>query len=173
MKLADAGTFLGSHLIAGIVYGLIFGAIPLILALVGLVVLFILAIVYNDPGGPLWLPMYLVGCFLYALAVLATGLVLFGFSAIIQAIRKKLRSPWWVPPLAFPLLILTLLWVTSCARPVIWAVITALPFIVYWLSLMSAESIANRIRKRNVDKNIKAQQGGPGYPPQGVGSPDP
>ena len=172
MKLADAGTFLGSHLIAGIVYGLIFGVLPLIVALVGLVVLFILAIVYNDPGGPLWLPMYLVGCFLYALSVLVCGLFLFGFSAIIQAVRKKLRTPWWVPPFALPLLLLSILWVTDSAHPAIWTVIIALPFVVYWLSLISAESISKRIQKMTADKN-KAQQAGPAYPPQGVGSADP
>ena len=172
MKLSDAGTFLGSHLIAGIVYGLIFGVIPLIVALVGLVVLFILAIVYNDPGGPLWLPMYLVGCFIYALSVLVCGLFLFGFSAIIQAVRKKLRTPWWVPPFALPLLFLAILWAAGFAHPAIWTVIIALPFIVYWVSLISAESIAKRIQRKIADKNM-AQQSGAGYPPQGVGSPDP
>jgi hypothetical protein len=155
MKLADAGTYIGAHMIAGAAYCLLFILLPLLLMVVGIVVLIILAIIFNDPGGPLWLPVSLGLCAIYFLITAAGGLCLFVLTSLIQLLRCKITIPWWIPLIAIMILSSTILWAFSMSKPLLWAFLISLPFFVYWTSLVSAETIAKWIRSKIDQRKIR------------------
>jgi len=152
MKLADAGTFLGSHLIAGLVYGVVFGVVPLCIAAILMVVLIVLGIIFNDLGGPLWIPMYLVGCVIYAIAILVGGAGLFCLTSLVRASNRRLGLSWWVPLLILPAICAAISLGTKTSHPIVWVLAFTLPFYTYWISLVSAETIANWIRRKLAER---------------------
>lgn len=80
--------YLLGHLFSGAVCTLSMAVIPM-------VILLVLAIVYHDPGGPLWPVLFLVLLLFGFIVSLLLSLIVL----VIDLVRLRLPSPVWWPPL--------------------------------------------------------------------------
>ena len=161
--MAKSGTvgFMAQHLVAaGVSFG-VFTVVPMVLVIAAMAV-------GNDPGGPMFFPVFLVICFCYAAAAC---LVLFLVCAELQLIRRRWAFPRWLPvPCAF---VLTFVMAISfdafgSTKPVLASSVLAatatLAFAVYWFSLALSGEVIRRVRHtRTCD-----QQSPPGDAPRAV-----
>jgi len=113
---------------AGICFGF-FTVVPIVGCL-------ILMAMGNDPGGPTFLPIFVLGVLLFAVVI--TG-ILAGAALLSDLLRRRYRIPVWLPPLVVFGLAAVLCWF-SLSRvhptvPLIAAAIVALAFIIHWAAI--------------------------------------
>jgi hypothetical protein len=90
----------------------------------------------NDPGGPMFFPMFVVGVVLFAIVI---TIVLGGAALLSDLLRQRYRVPVWLPPLAVFGLATGSCWLLAdgvhSAVPVVGGCIVALAFVVHWAAI--------------------------------------
>jgi len=90
----------------------------------------------NDPGGPMFFPIFVLGVFLFA--VVSTG-ILASAAVLSDLLRRHYRVPIWLPPLAVFLLATVITWLllggAHLAVPPIAGGTIALAFIIHWAAI--------------------------------------
>ena len=101
-----------------------------------------LAVMYidNDPGGPLFLPIVVMGSFLLAV----TTTCLFEITALLgDILRRRYSTPFWLPPsvifaaaasLSWPLVDFSL----NPVVPVVVGAVSTFGFVVYWVAIVNS-----------------------------------
>lgn len=134
--------FLLSHLVAGAISFGVFVVVPVVATVV-------LMLVGNDPGGPMFFPIFVLMCLFFAAC--ACG-VLFGVCAILQLVRTKIPFSWWTPVvLVFPLSMAVLSIGNTTPEPIgilVLGLVATVAFSTYWLTLSASAGIMNWIGKR-------------------------
>ncbi len=145
MKGSSIATFLVSHLVAAAISFIIFVAVPVVFAIA-------CTIIENDPGGPMFFPIFILMCLFFSVCA-CVGL--FVISGLLQLIRLKLPFPWWVPiVLVFPLSFAVLLLIGDDASlmpfmsTTSFSLLIGFAFATYWLSLSASASIMNWLRTK-------------------------
>jgi hypothetical protein len=96
----------------------------------------ILMAIGNDPGGPMFFPIFVMGVILFATVITA----FLGTAALVSdLLRRRRYVPLWLPPLAVFLLATGSLWLLAGrVHPVVPPVaggIVALAFIIHWAAI--------------------------------------
>jgi len=142
MKKISVVRFLLSHLVASAISFGVFVVVPVVATVV-------LMFVGNDPGGPMFFPIFVLMCLFFATC--ACG-VLFAVSAILQLVRTKIPFSWWTPVvLVLPLSMAILSIGNTTAEPIgilVLGLAATLTFSTYWLTLSASTGIMNWIEKR-------------------------
>ena len=145
MKTSSIVTFLLSHLVAAAISFVIFVAVPVVFTIA-------CTIIENDPGGPMFFPIFILMCLFFSACACAG---LFVISGILQLIRLKLPFPWWVPiVMVFPLSFAVLLLIGDDASlmPLMsttsFSILIGSAFALYWLSLSASASVINWLRTK-------------------------
>lgn len=90
----------------------------------------------NDPGGPMFLPLFVLGVLL--VAVVMTG-ILAGAALVSDLLRRHYRIPIWLPPLAVFVVATVVIWLflsdAPVAVPPMAGVVVSLAFIVHWAAI--------------------------------------
>jgi len=155
LKTGSAAAFMLQHLVAG--------AVSFVLFVGGSIALLIWAmIIDNDPGGPMFFPVFVL---LVLLAAACACVVLFCLTAGLQLLRRWLRFPWWVPLVAiFPLTFATLAFpgTTGSVRSGLWllaaSAIVTIAFGMYWAALQAAGGLLDRIRRARATQHEDRSQ---------------
>lgn len=117
------------HFVAAGVCFAFFTVVPIIGCL-------ILMAIGNDPGGPMFFPVFVLGVLLFAAVI--TG-ILAGAALLSDLLRRRYSVPVWLPPLAVFLVATVMTWFSFGgsypAVPPIAAGILALAFIIHWASI--------------------------------------
>ena len=160
MKRNETVGFLIQHLVAaGVSFG-VFVVVPVIVVVASM-------IIGNDPGGPMFFPIFVVMC-IFGAAVSCVVLIL--VSVVLQLIRRKLAFAWWVPiiaagPLSFAVLLVT--WYCRATEAfsgkdlgacLVISLATTLVFAVYWLPLCASDGLVRWIRRRRESAQPKVRQ---------------
>jgi len=90
----------------------------------------------NDLGGPMFFPIFVLGVFLFAVAI--TG-ILACVVFLSDWLRRHYRVPVWLPPIAVFLLVTVITWLSfSGAHPAVPPIaggIVTLAFIIHWAAI--------------------------------------
>jgi len=96
----------------------------------------ILMAIGNDPGGPMFFPIFVLGVLLFA--VVTTG-ILAGAALVSDLLRRHYRVPVWLPPIVVFLLATGITWFPFSgahpAVPPIAAGIVTVAFIIHWAAI--------------------------------------
>lgn len=143
MKMSSVATFLLSHFVAACISFAVFVIVPIVFVVACM-------IIGNDPGGPIFLPIFVLMCLFFA-ACACGGL--FGVCGVLQLLRRFVGFSWWVPVvLVFPVCFGVLLVARVGGRTepmaglIIASLIVSSAFAVYWLTLSASSGIMNWIR---------------------------
>jgi hypothetical protein len=96
----------------------------------------ILMAIGNDPGGPMFFPLFVVGVILFAAVITA----ILGSAALLSdLLRRRHHVPLWLPPLAVFVLATGLFWLLAGrvhpAIPPVAGGVVALAFIGHWAAI--------------------------------------
>jgi hypothetical protein len=90
----------------------------------------------NDPGGPMFFPIFVLGTLLGAAAI---TLLLAGAALLSDLLRRHYQVPLWLPPLVVFALATVLCWLlfrsAQPAVPLLVGVLVAIAFIVHWAAV--------------------------------------
>jgi hypothetical protein len=90
----------------------------------------------NDPGGPMFLPIFVLGTILGAAAV---TILLAGAALLSDLLRRHYSMPLWLPPLVMFALVTVLCWLffsrAHPAVPPLVGLVIAVAFIVHWAAV--------------------------------------
>ena len=90
----------------------------------------------NDPGGPMFFPIFVLGTILGAAAI---TVLLAGGTLLSDLLRRHYHVPLWLPPLVLFALATVLFWLLfSSAHPAVpplVGVVVAIAFIVHWAAV--------------------------------------
>lgn len=90
----------------------------------------------NDPGGPMFFPIFVMGVILFAAVITA---LLGGAALVNDLLRRRHRVPIWLPPVAVFLLATGTCWFlfrgVHPAVPPIAGSVVAVAFIVHWAAI--------------------------------------
>jgi len=90
----------------------------------------------NDPGGPMFFPMFVMSVIMFASVITA---ILAGAALLSDLLRRRYRVPIWLPPLAVFVLATVSCWfLAGSAHPVVPPIvggIVTLAFIVHWAAI--------------------------------------
>jgi hypothetical protein len=96
----------------------------------------ILMAIGNDPGGPMFFPIFVLGVLLFAVVI--TG-ILAGAAILSDLLRRHYRIPIWLPPIVVFLLATVITWLSFSgappAVPPIAGGVVALAFIIHWAAI--------------------------------------
>lgn len=96
----------------------------------------VLMAIGNDPGGPMFFPMFVMGVILFAVVITA---ILAGAAILSDLLRRRYQVPVWLPPLVVFTLSSVSCWLlfrsTHPAVPPIVGGIVAVAFIVHWAAI--------------------------------------
>lgn len=96
----------------------------------------VLIAICNDPGGPLFFPIFVLGVLLFAGVI--TG-ILAGAALLSDLLRRHYRIPVWVPPIGVFLLVTVITWLlVGGIHPVVPPIagsIIAVAFIIHWAAI--------------------------------------
>ena len=96
----------------------------------------ILMAVGNEPGGPMFFPIFVLGVLLFAVVI--TG-ILAGAALLSDLLRRHYRVPVWLPPIVVFLLATGITWLSFSgahpAVPPIAGAIVTLAFIIHWAAI--------------------------------------
>jgi len=138
MKWPDIATFLIAHAVAAGTYLVLFLAVPAALGVVAVILLLIGGIITGDMGGPLFLPAVFIAGLIYALCVVALGVLLCLITGGIQLLHRRIRVYAWVPVvLAFPVLF-TVLVLTESGSLILSLGLSA-AFTTYWVAFSGSD----------------------------------
>ena len=132
ISLPTVAARLGSHAAALAVYFAVFLVIPMAVIAIGIFILVLAALIFNDPGGPLFFPMVAILCLALVASVVVYGCLLFAITLGLHAVRVRWRYPWLLPVLLVPALLLSCLSYLGTPNPAGWTLIFFCPFLVYW-----------------------------------------
>ncbi len=143
MRKCPLPVMLGAHLIAAPMCFALLAGIPLIILLAGVVV-------DDDPGGPLFLPIFAVGCIVFAvMTCLVLGVVTCG----LQVLLWWRQLPSWLPLVGGLLAAFVLVAPLTLAAQgglVTWLVCSisgGIVFACYWLALLASQVVLWRIHR--------------------------
>jgi hypothetical protein len=90
----------------------------------------------NDPGGPMFFPIFVLGVLLFAGVI--TG-ILACAALLSDLLRRRYRVPLWLPPSAVFLLATAITWLSfSGAHPAVPPIaggVVTMAFIIYWAAI--------------------------------------
>ena len=96
----------------------------------------ILMAIGNDPGGPMFFPMFVMGDILFAIAI---TVVIGGAALLSDLLRRRFRVSLWLPPLVVFFLSTSLCWyLTDGVHPglsLIAGGVVSLAFVVHWAAV--------------------------------------
>jgi hypothetical protein len=112
------------------------GACFVFFTVVPIVGCLVLMAIGNDPGGPMFFPIFVLGVLLFAVVI--TG-ILAGAALLSDLLRRRYRVPVWSPPLGVFLLATVITWLSfSGAHPAVPPIaggLVALVFIIHWAAI--------------------------------------
>jgi hypothetical protein len=121
--------FVVLHAVAALLCFTFFTVVPIGTCLV-------LMAIGNDPGGPMFFPLFVMGAILFA--ALTTAIIA-GATLVSDLIRRWIRIPLWLPPLVVFLSVAGLSWRRwGEAHPVIPILVgffITMAFIVHWAAI--------------------------------------
>jgi len=138
-KISKTASFLVSHVAAG---GVSFAA----LVILPMLIMLAFMIIGNDPGGPMFLPIFFLFCVFYAVCA---SLCFFALSCLLQWIRRYVRFSSWAPvALIFPFcmaILLVTLTGPGLKFPLVFflgtGLILSIAFVLYWSVLLGGARI--------------------------------
>lgn len=96
----------------------------------------VLMAIGNDPGGPMFFPIFVLGVLLFAVVI--TG-ILAGAALVSDLLRRHYHVPVWLPPIVVFLLATGITWLSfSSAHPAVPPIagaIVTLAFIIHWAAI--------------------------------------
>ena len=114
------------HFAAAAVCFAFFTGVPIVGCLV-------LMAIGNDPGGPMFFPIFVIGVLLFAIAITT---ILAGAALLSDLLRRHFRIPVWLPPISVFVLATGIIWLSfdsaHAAVPPVAGAIVALAFIIHW-----------------------------------------
>jgi hypothetical protein len=142
MKVRNISKFFISHIAAGFVSFLIF-------VLMSIMSVVAIMIVDNDPGGPMFFPMFLAFCVIGALLLCFACFVT---SALFQWLKRLINYPKWLPVVIIFFIVsagILLFRPRGFGVPVLtfYSFVISTGFLIYWLLLLVFDKILNRIWK--------------------------
>ena len=114
------------HVIAAVFCFAFFTIVPITVCI-------ILMTIGNDPGGPMFFPIFVMGIILFAFVITA---ILTGATLLSDLLRRHYNVPIWLPPLSVFVLVSVSYWLlfssgSPVVPPIIGGIVT-LAFIVHW-----------------------------------------
>ncbi len=140
MAASNYFRFLLPHLFAAAISTVLFITVPVVVVL-------IVIIIDNDPGGPMFFPMFLG---LTVLIAFGACTLCFALSVSLQFLQRLRPFPHWLPIIsAFPVACIVLLLFgfppeKTLTAWLLWSAVLSTAFCAYWTSLIAVQAMLSR-----------------------------
>jgi len=145
MKLLDTAAFFVSHTVAATLYGIVFLAMPAVLAVVVLAAITAQCIISGGASGPISFAVVLGTGAVYAANIVGLAGLSFAVTSGLHLLRRRIEFSWWEPTaLAFP--VIAALCVPTGIAGLLPSLFAATAFCVYWLAFAGSSHVLRWVR---------------------------